>query len=98
MELIFVEKVVPQEHQRNGVQKIWEVEKFPFKIRVGETLRGSEVVYYWTLMGTYSRPEVVLATGKRGSRPLAESDAAKALEDLLVDLKEWVQYTLLGEF
>jgi hypothetical protein len=93
MELNFEEKPVSEKHRGNGVQAIWEVKKFPFKIRVGETSRpGQATTFYWTLLGTYVSPETALDNGKAGSRKAAEKAATEALEALLLDLKDWVEY------
>ena len=93
MQLAFQKAEVTPDYVRLGITQLWEAEKFPFKIRIGLTARPSKPeVFYWTVLGTYIKPDVALLHGKSPKRLQAEDEATKALESLLVDLKDWVYY------
>jgi hypothetical protein len=92
MQLLFDERPVSPEHKQRGVTRLWEVEKFPFKIRIGCTVQNQVEAFYWTLLGTYVRPEVALAHGRADTKTRAEDASAKALEGVLGDLRDWVDY------
>ena len=95
MQLMFQEVELTRDFERLGMVQLFEVEKFPFKIRIGRVPRGYHGdVFYWTILGTYITPHVALTHGKEGNRLHAEDQACKALEGLLLDVREWIEYAM----
>jgi len=92
MEQFFLEKTVDEAHRQNGMNRLWELDKFPFKVRIGEVARKKGVVFYWTVFGSLNPKDEPLKHGKETDFDGAVHSSLEAIKPILLDLEAWLKY------